>query len=275
MSAPPYLMEDPREADRLAAKVDPATWARRYVPAELPAAARILDVGCGPAVIAARIAADRPRATVIGVDRTDARLTAATDLIDGQRPPANLRLLRADARALPFRPGAFDWVFCRFLLEYLTDPLQAVSEMARVTRPGGTVLLQDLDGQLLWHYPIDPDLQRPLERIVRTLGATGFDPFMGRKLYHLAHRAGLVDLRVTIDPYHLIAGAADATTLQQWRLKLDIARNAVVSSGKTSADVDALTDRFLRYLQRPDTLTYSVAFTITAKRMSRFDEPSH
>jgi hypothetical protein len=56
---------------------------------------------------------------------------------------------------------------------------------------------------------------------------------------------------------------------------LDIARNAVVSSGETSADVDALTDRFLRYLQRLDTLTYSVAFAITAKRMSKSDEPSH
>ena len=98
--------------------------------------------------------------------------------------------------------------------------------------------------------------------------ATGFDPFMGRELYNLAHRAGLVDLHVMIDPHHLIAGAADATTLQQWRLKLDIARNAVVSAGETPADVGALTDRFLRYLQRPDTLTYSVAFTITAKRMS-------
>ena len=149
MSASPYLMEDPREADRLAAKVNPATWARRHVPAELPTTARILDVGCGPAVIAARIAADHPRATVIGVDRSDARLTAAAGLIDGQRPPANLRLLRADARALPFHTGTFDWVFCRFLLEYLTDPLHAVSEMTRVTRPGGTVLLQDLDGQLL------------------------------------------------------------------------------------------------------------------------------
>jgi len=248
-------MEDPREADRLAAKVDPATWARRYVPAELSTAARILDVGCGPAVIAARLAADHPRATVIGVDRAGARLTAAADLLGGQRPPANLHLLQADARALPFRPGTFDLVYCRFLLEYLPDPLQAVAEMARVTRPGGTVLLQDLDGQLLWHDPIDLDLQRPLERILRAVRATGFDPFMGRKLYHLAHRAGLVDLHVAIDPYHLIAGTADATTLQQWRLKLEIARNAAVSSGETPADLDALLDRFLRHLRRPDTLT--------------------
>ena len=266
MSAPPYLMEDPREADRLAAKVDPAAWARRHVPAQLPATARILDVGCGPAVIAARIAADRPRATVIGVDRSDARLTSAADLIDGQRPPANLRLLRADARALPFHPGTFDWVFCRFLLEYLTDPLQAVSEMVRVTRSGGTVLLQDLDGQLLWHHPIDQDLQRPLERIIGSLGVTGFDPFMGRKLYHLAHRAGLVDLHVTIDPYHLVAGAADARTLQQWRLKLEIARRAAIASGEAPADADALLHRFLQHLRRPDTLTYSVVFTISGKR---------
>src|SRR4051812_25864984 len=108
----------------------------------------------------------------------------------------------------------------------------------------------------------------PLERILDALRATGFDPHAGRALYHLAYRAGLTDLHVAVEPYHLIAGTADATTLQLWRLKLDIARRAVVAAGETSAELDALRDRFLHYLQRPDTLTYSVVFTITAKRRS-------
>jgi hypothetical protein len=72
----------------------------------------------------------------------------------------------------------------------------------------------------LWHYPTDPDLQGPLERILGALDATGFDPFVGRKLYHFAHSAGLTDLHVAVDPYHLIAGTVDAATLRQWYLNL-------------------------------------------------------
>ena len=120
----------------------------------------------------------------------------------------------------------------------------------------------------MWHYPTDPNLQGPLERILGALDATGFDPFVGRKLYHLAHSAGMTDLRVAVDPYRLIAGTVEAATLRQWHLKLDIARRAAIAIGEESAEVDALRDRFLHYLQRPDTLTYSVVFTITAKRES-------
>ena len=101
------------------------------------------------------------------------------------------------------------------------------------------------------------------------LDATGFDPFVGRKLYHFAHSAGLTDLHVAVDPYHLIAGTVDAATLRQRCLKLDIARRAAIAAGEESAEVDALRDRFLHYLQRPDTLTHSVVFTITARRKLR------
>ena len=69
-----------------------------------PAAQKILDVGCGPAVIAARIAADRPRATVIGVDRSDARLPAAADLIDWDPRPAQVLDRRAQAALADFEP---------------------------------------------------------------------------------------------------------------------------------------------------------------------------
>src|SRR5206468_5342108 len=69
-----------------------------------------------------------------------------------------------------------------------------------------TVLLQDLDGQLLWHYPEDAVVQSTAERVVNALEATGFDPFVGRKLFWLARTAGLQNVEVQVECYHLIAG---------------------------------------------------------------------
>src|SRR5437868_15532305 len=95
--------------------------------------------------------------------------------------------------------------------------------MVRVCRPGGTVLFQDLDGQLLWNYPEDPAVQRTVEKVVAGLGKTGFDPFVGRKLFSLAQKAGLNNIEVQAECYHLIVGDIDRTILKRWELKLEIA----------------------------------------------------
>jgi SAM-dependent methyltransferase len=182
---------------------------------------------------------------------------------------ARLKFVQADAYALPFPSNSFDLVYSRMLFEYLADRHQAIAEMVRVCRPGGTVLIQDLDGQLLWNYPEDPVLQGGIERVVAGLATTGFDPFVGRKLFTLAHRAGLTNIHVQVECYHLIAGEISPDILKQWELKLDIAvpQVARILGGEEAAKEQ--TRRFLEYLGRPDTLTYSNVFTVTAQKSAR------
>jgi ubiquinone/menaquinone biosynthesis C-methylase UbiE len=168
-----YLMEDSREATRLADKVNPAVWVRAYLAPLLMDGMRVLDVGCGPGTIAAHIARLLPAAHVVGLDSSSTRLHAAEEHFDGL-PNAAVR--NGDATALPFGDSTFDLVYSRFLLEYLTEPARTVTEMVRVCRPGGVVLLQDLDGQLVSHYPPVPELQACIEAAMTGLARTGFDP---------------------------------------------------------------------------------------------------
>ena len=177
-----------------------------------------------------------------------------------------MSFVRGDAHAMDFPSNRFDLVYSRMLLEYLKDKEQAVREMVRVCRPGGTVLLQDLDGQLLWHYPEDSEMQRTSEKVVTALAATGFDPFVGRKLFSFAQRAGLQHIDVQVESYHLIAGVVGPEILKQWELKLEIAAPQLtkVLGNETAAREHA--KRFLEYLRRPDTLTYSTVFTVSGKK---------
>ena len=138
--------------------------------------------------------------------------------------------------------------------------------MARVCRPGGIVLLQDLDGQLLWHYPEDAKVQRAVEKALAALAPTGFDPFVGRKLFWLAQNAGLKKLDVQVECYHLIAGEIEQRILRQWELKLDIAKSQMAKALGSKAEAEEQIQRFLEYLCRPDTLTYSVQFTVTGEK---------
>jgi ubiquinone/menaquinone biosynthesis C-methylase UbiE len=255
-----YLMEDPREAMRLEMKVDPAAWVRKYLANRLPSGAEILSVGCGPGVILREICSLDPSITGTGIDISAERIQEAI-----RKNPTNSRvkLVRGDAHAMQFPSDSFDLVYSRMLFEYLHDKEQAAAEMVRVCRPGGSVLLQDLDGQLLWNYPEDTLVQCAVEKVVAGLASTGFDPFVGRKLFSLAHKAGLKNIAVQVECYHLIAGEIDRTILGQWELKLEIAVPLIARILGDERAAREQAQRFLEYLRRPDTLTYSNVFTVT------------
>jgi SAM-dependent methyltransferase len=251
----PYLMEHPDESARLVAKVDAERWTARYLDAHLAGCARVLEVGCGPCHLLGALPSDLVR---IGVDLSGTRLRRAA-------PSPTLATAQADAVRLPFTSDSFDLVYSRFLLEYIDARRGAVAEMARVCATGGTVVLQDLDGQLFWHDGEDQALREDLAYIQPRLEAMGFDPFVGRKLRRLARDAGLVDVTVSVEPYHLIDGSIDPVQHRQWHDKLRIAQPTVERLLGSAQESHRFVERFMAHLESPDTLTYSNMFTIAGR----------
>jgi SAM-dependent methyltransferase len=258
-----YIMEDPREAQRLLDKVDADAWIAKFLEPRLQGVRSLLSVGCGPAVFLRELAEAHPEIDVVGVDLSSSRISEAEKRLRGI-PNASARV--GSAQALPFEANSFDLVFSRFLMEYLPDKPLAVQEMDRVCRPVGEILLQDLDGQLVWHFPEDQDLQDTTEKVLCYLAGTGFDPFVGRKLFSLCRGAKLTDIQVQIDPYHLYAGTIDETHFSQWKSKLDIAAPQLKAALGSEAAAREYSTQFLKYLRNPDTLTYSNVFTVTATK---------
>ncbi|MBQ0826881.1 methyltransferase domain-containing protein [Streptomyces sp. RG38] len=99
---------------------------------------RALDVGCGTGrALPALRAQVGAQGVVLGVDLTAAMLTTAAR--EGRR--AHAGLLLADAGRLPLPSGAVDGVFSAGLVDHVPDPAAALGEWARVTAPGGVLLL--------------------------------------------------------------------------------------------------------------------------------------
>ena len=92
---------------------------------------RVLDVGCGPGQLTAELASRG--AAVAAVDPSQAFVAACA----GAVPEADVRAGSADA--LPWADATFDAVLSQLVLNFVPDPDAAVRELARVTRPGGTV----------------------------------------------------------------------------------------------------------------------------------------
>jgi SAM-dependent methyltransferase len=181
----------------------------------LPAAPRVLDVGCGTGEIASRLAAAMPRATVVGVDVIESSVSLARERHAALAP--RLSFAQGDAFALAFPDASFDLVVCRHVLQAIPEPERAVAEMRRVARPGGWMhlLLEDYD--LIQAWPASEGLARFWELPRAFARASSTDMHVGRRGLALLRGVGLVDVRhddVVVDtlrvPRDVLAGIIEA-----------------------------------------------------------------
>jgi ubiquinone/menaquinone biosynthesis C-methylase UbiE len=103
--------------------------------------ASVLDVATGPGYVAMTFA--EAGCEVLGIDLTEAPLAIAEQMRQ-VRGLTNLHFQLADAERLPFGEQTFDFVVSRFALHHCEDPRRVLTEMARVCRIHGVVVIEDL-----------------------------------------------------------------------------------------------------------------------------------
>ena len=130
------------------------------------AAGETLEVGVGTGLNLPFYPAD---VQLTGIDVSSAMLAIARRRANDLDHAVELR--EADAHALPFPDGSFDTVVCTFSLCAIPDECRAVSEMKRVLRPGGRLLLADHVAGSTW--PVRA-VQRLLEVATVPLGGEHF-----------------------------------------------------------------------------------------------------
>ncbi|MGB5193037.1 MAG: methyltransferase domain-containing protein [Polyangiales bacterium] len=266
-----YLMEHRDEGRRLEQKTHRhETLTQLHLSGFRPGGVA-LDAGAGTGAVAramAELAA--PDGVVYALDSSEQRIQEGMELARGLR---NLTFVQGDLLAPPFDPGFFDFVWCRFVLQHLPKPEPAVQSLVSLVRPGGTLVLGDLDGHGLRHYPISDRLEQNLRKLEPALRGHQ-DPFMGRKLYHLCYVAGLADIEVHILPYHMYAGAAPESAIENWTTKLEVARPVMEKAFGSGADYDDFVGEFLDVLRDPGVFTYSSLILAVGTKRDEFTRGS-
>lgn len=157
---------------------------------------RILDVGCGPGFFCAELQEQvGPAGSVVGIDSSPAMLALAARRCEGRE---NVKLHEADATSLPVEDAIFDGAVCVQVLEYVADVPAGLSELYRALRPGGRVVVWDVDwATVSWHSK-DP------ARMTRVLGAWDehlTHPSLPRVLAPAMRAAGFEDVRMESHPF--------------------------------------------------------------------------
>jgi len=123
---------------------------------------RILDVGCGAGI--AEVSLGRlglSQVKLFGIDRVQTRVREAAEATAAHNIRAGLAA--ADACQLPFANESFDSTFCVAVLQHIRDLDTAIHEFARVTKPGGRVLVVEPDNCARYWYSSTDSGQRLFE----------------------------------------------------------------------------------------------------------------
>jgi arsenite methyltransferase len=167
---------------------------RRHLAREALGAApgeRILDVGCGPGFFCAELAEEvGPSGFVLGVDASAAMLGLAARRCAGH---ANVELRQGDAGSLPAQDGDFDAALCVQVLEYVPDATASLAEIRRALRPGGRVVVWDVDWATI---SINAEDQALTERVMRAWDEHLTHRSLPRTLASRLRAAGFADVEM-------------------------------------------------------------------------------
>ncbi|WP_028652071.1 class I SAM-dependent methyltransferase [Nocardioides halotolerans] len=94
---------------------------------------RVLDVGCGPGVLTAELVRRHGAVRVDAIDPTPGFVAAARDRCPG------VDVRQGAAEDLPYDDGSYGASYAQLVVHFMKDPVRGIAEMARVTRPGGSV----------------------------------------------------------------------------------------------------------------------------------------
>ncbi|MEV0698363.1 methyltransferase domain-containing protein [Saccharopolyspora sp. NPDC050389] len=176
----------------------------------------VLDIGCGIGEPAVRLARAR-NVDVVGVNVSRQQLAAATERAAAEGLQDRVRFEFADALDLPFPPESFDaaWLFESLL--HMPDRLRALSQAARVLRPGGRLAVADFIRR-------GPDLDEQTAVEERLAG------------FHISEMPTLEDYAETVAEAGLVMVEAIDVSDRSWRQTLAAVQDNVARLPHTFAD---------------------------------------
>jgi SAM-dependent methyltransferase len=212
---------------------------------------RVIDMGCGPIGILDLLSESvGPEGEVLGLER-EARFAEMARLEVAERGLRNVKIVQADALHSGLEKNSFDLVHERLLMINLSARDALVSEMVTLTRPGGTVVLEDVDNVSWLCEPAHPSWNVLLDTFHTVHKAGGGDGFIGRRLPNYLRTVGLSNVQTNVHVEAIGLGQYRRTHLVSL---IDSIRDKVTAMRLlTERQLNDHMDALLKHLENPDT----------------------
>ena len=156
----------------------------------------ILEAGCGVGAQTKIIAPANPGSKFISIDISHESIVQAGELINNLGIK-NVEFRQADIFNLPFENGHFDHIFVCFVLEHLSHPHVALTELKRVLKPGGTIMVIEGDHGSTYFHPDSEEAREAVQCQVLLQKMNGGNANIGRQIYPLLNENGFQNINVS------------------------------------------------------------------------------
>jgi len=160
-----------------------------------PPGAKVLEAGCGIGAQTVILAKNNPEAEITSVDISPESLGKARENAR-KKGIENVRFLQADIFSLPFEEESFDHIFVCFVLEHLPNPAEALKNLKKFLKSGGTVTVVEGDHGSCYFYPEGENALEAWHCLIRVQAHMKGNSLIGRQLYPLLQGSGFKDVKV-------------------------------------------------------------------------------
>jgi SAM-dependent methyltransferase len=161
-----------------------------------PAGSRVLEAGCGVGAQTVTLARNSPAALITSIDISADSIAQARRNIQAA-DIRNVEFRQADIFDLPFERESFDHVFVCFVLEHLSQPVEALGILKNLLKGGGTMTVIEGDHGSAYFYPDSADAHKAIQCQVELQKRVGGNALIGRELYPILTRAGFGAIQVS------------------------------------------------------------------------------
>ena len=201
-----------------------------------------------------------PQGRVIGID-ADPDLLAQARATATQQGLEHIETIQAWAHDIDLPDNSIDFCYGRFLLQHVPDPGAIASEMRRITRPGGMIMLLDTDDGALIVHPKPEGLDTLLAASQRSQAAMGGDRHIGRKLRQVCVEAGLEEVDLRLVPF-----TSDMVGMHVFvDIALGYKRQIIDPADMGTEEIQDVINRLLLLATDPRAFAHTMAYVATAR----------
>jgi len=189
-----YILENVKEAERLELQKKIQAYSIEEELKEVDLNYKnILDAGCGGGDVSHYLIANSINSKISGCDFSDIRVAHAK-----KKNPSG-SFFKSSLEDIEAEDNSFDLIVCRYVFEYLPDPTKVLKEFKRVCKPGGEIIVIDIDGVFKNFHTSNLEFNNDLNHLVAQLKV---DLDAGRKISSFFHLAGISQFDCSMSSFH-------------------------------------------------------------------------